>query len=237
MGGLFKTPPPDAPRTLRVLARLLGYPDAELRANLAAMSRVLHEEAALPQARLAELDALLAQIGRLDPLDAEADYVQLFDSGRRTSLHLFEHVHGDSRERGPAMIDLAQTYEKGGLYLAEGEMPDYLPVVLEFASTQPTREAAGFLGEIAHLINAIFNALEKRETRYASVMGALLDLAGESARPVQLPDEASIDEAWEEPAAFDGCHSSGQERPGEAKPVHIVRRPAGSDPQRSGASA
>jgi nitrate reductase delta subunit len=135
------------------------------------------------------------------------------------------------------MIDLAQTYEKGGLYLAEGEMPDYLPVVLEFASTQPTREAAGFLGEIAHLINAIFNALEKRETRYASVMGALLDLAGESARPVQLPDEASIDEAWEEPAAFDGCHSSGQERPGEAKPVHIVRRPAGSDPQRSGASA
>jgi nitrate reductase delta subunit len=237
MGGLFKTPPPDAPRTLRVLARLLGYPDAELRANLAAMSRVLHEEAVLPQARLAELDALLAQIGRLDPLDAEADYVQLFDSGRRTSLHLFEHVHGDSRERGPAMIDLAQTYEKGGLYLAEGEMPDYLPVVLEFASTQPTREAAGFLGEIAHLINAIFNALEKRETRYASVMGALLDLAGESARPVQLPDEASIDEAWEEPAAFDGCHSSGQERPGEAKPVHIVRRPAGSDPQRSGASA
>ena len=237
MGGLFKTPPPDAPRTLRVLARLLGYPDAELRANLAAMSRVLHEEAALPQARLAELDALLAQIGRLDPLDAEADYVQLFDSGRRTSLHLFEHVHGDSRERGPAMIDLAQTYEKGGLYLAEGEMPDYLPVVLEFASTQPTREAAGFLGEIAHLINAIFNALEKRETRYASVMGALLDLAGESARPVRLPDEASIDEAWEEPAAFDGCHSSGQERPGEAKPVHIVRRPAGSDPQRSGASA
>ena len=237
MGGLFKTPPPDAPRTLRVLARLLGYPDAELRANLAAMSRVLHEEAALPQARLAELDALLAQIGRLDPLDAEADYVQLFDSGRRTSLHLFEHVHGDSRDRGPAMIDLAQTYEKGGLYLAEGEMPDYLPVVLEFASTQPTREAAGFLGEIAHLINAIFNALEKRETRYASVMGALLDLAGESARPVQLPDEASIDEAWEEPAAFDGCHSSGQERPGEAKPVHIVRRPAGSDPQRSGASA
>jgi nitrate reductase delta subunit len=201
------------------------------------MSRVLHEEAVLPQARLAELDALLAQIGRLDPLDAEADYVQLFDSGRRTSLHLFEHVHGDSRERGPAMIDLAQTYEKGGLYLAEGEMPDYLPVVLEFASTQPTREAAGFLGEIAHLINAIFNALEKRETRYASVMGALLDLAGESARPVQLPDEASIDEAWEEPAAFDGCHSSGQERPGEAKPVHIVRRPAGSDPQRSGASA
>jgi nitrate reductase delta subunit len=237
MGGLFKTTPPAAPHTLRVLARLLGYPDAELRANLSAMSLALHDEAALPKARLAELDALLAQIGRLDPIDAEADYVQLFDSGRRTSLHLFEHVHGDSRERGPAMIDLAQTYEKGGLYLAEGEMPDHLPVVLEFASTQPPREAVGFLGEIAHLINVIFNALEKRESRYASVMGALLDLAGEPARPVQLAEEESIDETWEEPAAFDGCHSSGQESPAEAKPVHIVRRPAGSDPQRSGASA
>jgi nitrate reductase delta subunit len=233
---LFKSSPPAAPRTLRVLARLLGYPDAELRAHLSAMSQVLHEEAALPRARLAELDALLAHIGRLDALEAEADYVQLFDSGRRTALHLFEHVHGDSRERGPAMIDLAQTYEKGGLYLAEGEMPDHLPVVLEFASTQPPREAAGFLGEIAHLINVIFNALEKRESRYASVMGALLDLAGEPARPVQVPDEDPIDLSWEEPPAFDGCNSAGQERPGESKPVHIVRRSAGADPQRSGAS-
>jgi nitrate reductase delta subunit len=237
MGNLFKTSPPPATRTLRVLARLLGYPDAELRAHLSAMSQVLHDEAALPKERLAELDALLAQIGRADPLDAEADYVQLFDSGRRTALHLFEHVHGDSRERGPAMIDLAQTYEKGGLYLAEGEMPDHLPVVLEFASTQPPREAAGFLGEIAHLINVIFNALEKRESRYASVMGALLDLAGEPSRPVQIADEEPIDESWEEPAAFDGCSSTGQDRPGTAKPVHIVRRnAAGSEPQRSGAS-
>jgi len=230
-------PTPAAATSLRVLARLLGYPDAELRGHLDELRAALHAEAALGAARLAELDALIATLQRGEALAIEGSYVELFDRGRATSLHLFEHVHGDSRERGPAMIDLAQTYEKGGLYLAEGEMPDYLPVVLEFASTQPAREAAGFLGEIAHLINVIFNALEKRESRYASVMGALLDLAGEPARPVQLPDEESIDEAWEEPAAFDGCHSSGQERPGEAKPVHIVRRPAGSDPQRSGASA
>ncbi|MCK6423701.1 MAG: nitrate reductase molybdenum cofactor assembly chaperone [Burkholderiaceae bacterium] len=234
---LFKTSPPPAARTLRVLARLLGYPDAELRAHLPAMSQALHDEAALPKARLAELDALLAQIGRLDALDAEADYVQLFDSGRRTSLHLFEHVHGDSRERGPAMIDLAQTYEKGGLYLAEGEMPDYLPVVLEFASTQPPREATGFLGEIAHLINAIFNALEKRESRYASVMGALLDLAGEPARAVQIADEEPIDESWAEPVAFDGCGSAGQSAPDRPQPVHIVRRSAAPTSARPGASS
>ncbi|MCP2937330.1 nitrate reductase molybdenum cofactor assembly chaperone, partial [Salmonella enterica subsp. enterica serovar Typhimurium] len=84
--------------------------------------------------------------------DGEAAYVELFDRGRSTSLHLFEHVHGDSRDRGPAMIDLAQTYEKAGLYLAEGELPDYLPVVLEFVSTQPAREARAFLGEMTHIL-------------------------------------------------------------------------------------
>jgi nitrate reductase delta subunit len=219
--GLFKTTPKAAPRTLRALARLVGYPGAELRANLAALRDALHAEAALGASRLAELDALIAQLARNDPLDVEADYVQLFDSGRKTSLHLFEHVHGDSRDRGPAMIDLAQTYEKAGLYLAPGELPDYLPVVLEFASTQPAREAAGFLSEIAHLVNAIFAALEQRGSRYASVMGALLDLAGERARAVQLPDDEAFDASWNEPAAFDGCSGGGQSR--AEQPVRIVR--------------
>ncbi len=108
-----------------------------------------------------------------DPLDTEAAYVQLFDRGRATSLHLFEHVHGDSRDRGPAMIDLAQTYEQAGLYLAPGELPDYLPVVLEFVSTQPPREARAFLGEMTHIFNALFSALRERQSAYASVIGAL----------------------------------------------------------------
>jgi nitrate reductase delta subunit len=177
--GLFeKHAPRPMARTLRVLARLLGYPDADLRAHLPELRAALHAEQAVSAQRLAELDALVGTLARRDALDVEGDYVQLFDSGRRTALHLFEHVHGDSRDRGPAMIDLAQTYEKAGLYLAEGEMPDHLPVVLEFASTQPPREAAAFLGEIAHLVNTIFAALDQRQSRYASVMGALLDLAG-----------------------------------------------------------
>jgi nitrate reductase delta subunit len=78
--------------TLRVLARLLSYPDADLRQHLNVMRHALHDERALAPARLAELDALIASIDRQTDLDAEADYVQLFDSGRRTSLHLFEHV-------------------------------------------------------------------------------------------------------------------------------------------------
>ncbi len=216
--------PQDASRTLRALARLLGYPDPTLRSQLPALREVLHGDRVLSAPRLAELDALVDSLLRQDPLDAEADYVQLFDSGRTTALHLFEHVHGDSRERGPAMIDLAQTYEKAGLFLAEGQMPDYLPVMLEFTSTQPPREARAFLGEMAHLFNVIFNALQKRQSRYAGVPGALLELAGETPKAVQIAADEPIDETWAEPAAFDGCSAKGQVGPGQAQPVHLVRR-------------
>lgn len=237
--GLFRTAPRPMARTLRVLARLLAYPDAVLRAHLPLLRAALREEGALSASRLAEIEALLAQLARQDPLDAEADYVQLFDSGRRTALHLFEHVHGDSRERGPALIDLAQTYERAGLHLAPGQMPDHLPVALEFASTQPPREAASFLGEIAHLVNVIFAALEQRGSRYASVMGALLDLAGVPAQAVELPAEAPIDELWEEPAAFDGCSSAAAAAQGSRprKGVHVTRRRADASPAASSSTA
>ena len=223
----MKTPKPMS-LTLRVLARLLGYPDAELRAHLGELRDALRHEAALPPARLAEVEALLDRIAQQSAIDAEADYVQLFDSGRRTSLHLFEHVHGDSRDRGPAMIDLAQTFEKAGLYLAEGQMPDHLPVVLEFASTQPPREASAFLAEMVHILNVIFSALEQRRSRYASVLGALIELAGDKAAPVTLPDEVPLDEAWAEPVAFDGCSTAGQSRPDQPQPIRIQRRNHGA---------
>ncbi|HEU4646628.1 MAG TPA: nitrate reductase molybdenum cofactor assembly chaperone [Burkholderiales bacterium] len=219
--------------SLRVLARLLGYPDAEMRAHLPALREALRAERAVGATRLAELDALADALAGADALDAEAAYVQLFDRGRATSLHLFEHVHGDSRERGPAMIDLAQTYDQAGLYLAPGELPDYLPAVLEFASTLPPREARAFLGEMAHLFNALFSALRERHSAYASVLGALLELAGEKAQPVTLEPEEPLDASWSEPPAFDGCSPKGQSRPGQPQPIHILRK----DNSARGASA
>ena len=217
------TSPRPMSNSLRVLAALLGYPDSELRGHLAQMRELLRDERALSQARLAELDALMDTLRRADPLDAESDYVELFDRGRATSLHLFEHVHGDSRERGPAMIDLGQTYAAAGLMLAEGELPDYLPAVLEFVSTQPPREARAFLGEMAHIFNAIFGALQQRGSAYASVLGALLELAGEKAQPIKPVTDEPLDESWAEPVVFDGCSSKGQARPGQAQPIKIVR--------------
>ena len=210
--------------TLRVLAALLSYPDAGMRRHLAEMREILRGDSVLPAARRAELGALIESLAGAEPLEIEADYVELFDRGRGTSLHLFEHVHGDSRDRGPAMIDLAQTYEKAGLYLAPGELPDYLPAVLEFVSTQPPREAAAFLSEMAHIFTAIFSALRERASPYASVLGALLELAGEKAQAVALTAEPALDETWIEPPVFDGCSTRGQAKPGQPQPIHIVRK-------------
>jgi nitrate reductase delta subunit len=214
--------------TLRVLAALLAYPDAQLRGELAAqlaeITALLAEDGALSESRRGEIEALARWLAHGEPLEVEAEYVETFDRGRSTSLHLFEHVHGDSRDRGPAMIDLAQTYAAAGLMLKEGELPDYLPAVLEFASTQPPAEAKAFLGEISHLVNTIFSALLARRSRYAAVMGALLDMAGEQARAVELPAEPALDESWAEPPAFDGCASAGQARPGDSQPVRMVRK-------------
>ena len=219
---LFETIP-TANRTLRALARLLGYPDAETRANVDEMAAALDAEAALGTPRRAELQGLLQSIAHRPPLEVEAEYVELFDRGRSTSLHLFEHVHGDSRERGPAMVDLLRTYESAGLHLAPGELPDYLPVVLEFASTQPPREAHALLCEFVHLLNALFAALQRRRSAYASVIASLIELAGEKAEAVAIVADEPIDASWAEPPVFGGCSALGQTRPQQAQPIHFVR--------------
>ena len=186
----FDSAPPKMTHTLRALAWLLRYPDAELRALLPQLRDALRAEAALDSGRLAELDALVGQLAGTAPLRTEAEYVELFDRGRRTALHLFEHVHGDSRDRGPAMVDLAQTYERAGLHLAPGELPDYLPAVLEFASTQPPTQAREFLREIAHVVRAIFSALLERQSPYASVLGRGARPGGRARRTRRSSDRA-----------------------------------------------
>jgi nitrate reductase delta subunit len=211
--------------TLRVLARLLGYPDASVRTHLDEMRDALHREDALTVGRLGELDALIARLRDAPALDSEAAYVETFDRGRGTALHLFEHVHGDSRDRGPAMVDLVRTYEQAGLFLAPGELPDHLGVVLEFASTQPPDSAREFLREIAHILQVIFSALLRRQSPYASIVAAVLELAGERAEAVKLPDELPLDETWQEPPAFAGCSTAGQARPGQPQSVHVVKGP------------
>ena len=210
--------------TLRGLSLLLQYPDARRREVLPLVVEAIDEESALPASRRTEIRALAAELLRADAIEVESRYVELFDRGRSTSLHLFEHVHGDSRDRGPAMIDLIQHYEKAGLFLGDQELPDHLCVILEFASTQPPAAAREFLGEMAHILKAIFSALRQRESSYASLVAAVLELAGQKVEAVPFEADEDLDASWSEPEAFGGCSTQGQAAPGQPQPIQIVRR-------------
>src|SRR5690606_11489837 len=128
----------------------------------------------------------------------------LFDRSRSLSLHLFEHVHGESRDRGQAMIDLGQQYIDRGFIMEAGELPDFLPMFLEFVSCSPAKEAREWLGQPAQVLAALEQRLAERNSAYAAVFHALLALADARPDPAALAElreqaeEGSIDEEWED---------------------------------------
>lgn len=207
--------PAEMKLTLRALAALLGYPSADLKAHIGDVRDALGDEGALPSAAIAALEPLLSQIESAELLDLQSDYSELFDRSRSLSLHLFEHVHGDSRERGQAMIDLGEQYIEAGFYLDSTELPDFIPVFLEFASCLKPDEAREILAQPAHVFAALAERLGKRETPYAGILRALVTLAGgkpdmDALNEIQErePDEdpARIDEEWEEaPVTFNSA--------------------------------
>lgn len=198
--------------TLRALAALLGYPTAELQAHAAEIASAIAAEGALGRADLDRLRPLLETLGHDDLLDLQSAYSELFDRSRSLSLHLFEHVHGDGRERGQAMIDLGEQYLSAGFYLEANELPDFAPVFLEFASCMELAEAREMLAQPAHVFAALAERLGKRGSAYATIFHALVALAGvrpdagavagvDAHTPKQDPVE--IDEEWEEaPVSF-----------------------------------
>lgn len=191
--------------TLRALGALLAYPDEELRAALPEIGGILHAARGIDGARRSELVALAAELGQGDLLDVQACYVELFDRGRSTSLNLFEHVHGDGRERGSAMLELRERYARVGLEQSNHELPDHLPVLLEYLSCCEPAETPALLGECAHVLRKLGNTLAKRGSRYAAVPAALLDLAGEEGLDPQapVPPPEDLDKSWEERPAFE----------------------------------
>lgn len=207
--------------TLRALAVLLGYPSAELQAHVGEIRAALESEAALRGAAGKALEPLLASLEQEELLDLQSAYSELFDRSRSLSLHLFEHVHGDGRERGQAMIDLGQQYLQSGFYLEGTELPDFVPVFLEFVSCLPGAEARETLGQPAHVYAALAERLARRGSSYAGIFEALLALCGvrPDAEAVAQIDEntpavdpPTIDEEWEEaPVTFNttGAHEMG----------------------------
>jgi nitrate reductase delta subunit len=193
--------------TLRALGALITYPNPELRAAFPEIGAVLAGARLLPRAERERLAALIAQMRASDGIDLEARYVELFDRGRATSLHLFEHVHGESRDRGTAMVELKQIYAAAGYRLATSELPDYLPVVLEYLSCRTLTEARAMLGDCAHVLREIGEALVQRGSGYAAVFAALLAVAQQQALDWSkageaAPSEPPVDEDWAETPAF-----------------------------------
>ncbi|HEX2941976.1 MAG TPA: nitrate reductase molybdenum cofactor assembly chaperone [Rhodopila sp.] len=205
-------------RTYRALGALLSYPTEALQAAAQEIGDTLALEALLPSHRRAALAGFLRNLASADIYDLQARYVDLFDRGRAVSLHLFEHVHGESRDRGQAMADLMTLYASHGLDMTAGELPDFLPLFLEFLSLVPVTEAQALLAEPAAILRALADRLAKRDAGYAAVMEAIADLAqapdvGASDIPDEDPNDlAALDAAWEEAAvrfgpgeAMDGC--------------------------------
>lgn len=191
----------------KALSALLSYPTADLRGALPEIAAVIADSPLIAPRERSELFALIDEIGEKDLLAAEECYVDLFDRGRALSLHLFEHLHGDGRERGEAMVELKQLYAAAGFELAARELPDYLPVVLEYLSHRDIAEARDMLADCAHILTAIGRSLLARRSRYAATVQALLVMAGEqpidSAKipPVRERTEA-LDHDWAEQPAF-----------------------------------
>ncbi|MCB2128294.1 MAG: nitrate reductase molybdenum cofactor assembly chaperone [Rhodobacteraceae bacterium] len=176
---------------LKSLSVLMSYPGPAMRAALPEVRAIVAHQPAL----LALTDELIA----MDPFDAEERYVGLFDRSRQLSLNLFEHIHGESRDRGSAMVDLIETYRAAGFDPVTSELPDHLPVLLEFLASRPAAEVKEVLAGAAHVLGALAERLTRRDSAYAAVPAFLLRLAG--AEGGTLPDE--VDENPDDLAALD----------------------------------
>ncbi len=196
-------------KTLKVLSALLTYPSEELIAATGELALALDREKLLPAKERAALQGLLDDLASGDLIEAQERFILLFDRTRSLSLHLFEHVHGESRDRGQAMVDLIRLYEEGGFTPTTKELPDFLPLFVEYAATRAPAEAIELIGQPAHVFAALRERLVKRTSPYAAVFAGLLALAKAKpdketlarllAEPDPEPDDlAALDAAWEE---------------------------------------
>ena len=220
--------------TLRVLARLMAYPEQALLDAMPGLIGVLRREAWFSGALTDGLATFMRGLAVRPITEVQEEYVTLFDRGRALSLHLFEHVHGESRDCGQAMVDLLEMYRAGGLELDARELPDYLPLMLEYLSTRPREEANALLGDAMGVIVLLGARLKERESDYALLFAALEAAVGSPAEAEALkrqaategPDETieKMDEIWqEEQVTFmgnkDPSGSCGEGRPLPRDPI------------------
>jgi nitrate reductase delta subunit len=233
-------------KTFKVFSALLSYPTAELQAAAGELRAALDGDVVVPPALRNHLDLLINEIADGDLYDLQERYVLLFDRTRSLSLHLFEHVHGEGRDRGQAMVDLQNLYAQHDLDVGTSELPDFLPLFLEFLSTRPRAEAYDLLGQPAHILSALAERLRKRKSAYEAVFRALVALAaikpqGDAvAALLEEPDPdatdlAALDAEWEEEAVRFGPTAGNDCKDGLIARVRAGRRPAPGMPQAAAA--
>jgi nitrate reductase delta subunit len=230
---------------LKVISLLLDYPTEQLVAGRDELDQAIASAREISPAQRSALIELLELICDNDLMDGQEHYSALFGRGRSLSLLLFEHVHGESRDRGQAMVDMLAQYEEAGFAIGVKELPDYIPLYLEYLSTREDLEAREGLADVAHLLALLAARLEERESAYASCFRALLQIAGSEPHEAlaevreqvagEVRDDSleALDKLWEE-EAVDFLNAEQQERcpsmpgaPGKAReevpvPVHWV---------------
>lgn len=232
-------------KTLKVLSLLLDYPTKDLREAVPDLRQALDEEALLPKSARRSIEALLEELTSLDIYELQERYVLLFDRTKSQSLHLFEHVHGEGRDRGQAMVDLLGLYDETGYELTTKQLPDYLPAFLEFLSMLPMKDAIEHLGRPAHIYKALSKRLDEKCKSYADVLKAVETLSGTT------PDEATvqgilsapeddpndleaIDAVWEEAAVVFGPQSAPDQDAGCPVAGDMLARMMDPEPGKAG---
>ena len=169
-------------RTLKALSALLTYPDAELQAAAPDVADALRAEGLLDAAQIAALEPLLGELAQNDLFDLQERFVLLFDRSRTLSLNLFEHVHGESRERGGAMVDLLETYRAGGFEPIGAGAARPSADAARIPRHPSAAEARDMLADAVHIFVALAERLERRGgSPYAPVFRALEALAASPA--------------------------------------------------------
>ncbi len=210
--------------TFKALGVMLWYPTAQWLSGINELYDLVAQEKLIHGEDLVKLHAFTTQLAEMDILEAQESYVDTFDRIRSLALHLFEHVHGDSRDRGQAMVDLTTVYQEHGFALSKGELPDYLPAFLEFLTYLPKADAFEMLADTGHILVSLGKRLDERESPYLAVFNGLIRLAGRVPEPAirktgaVFPSFEMLDKDWEdkpidfmgaeEPKTDGGCSSS-----------------------------
>jgi nitrate reductase molybdenum cofactor assembly chaperone NarJ/NarW len=222
-------------RTLKILSLLLSYPEAETLDALDDMAAVIEQENLLQEDHKKSVLALIDSYRGVDLLDSQEDYVALFDRGRFLSLHIFEHVHGESRDRGQAMVNLLQMYESHGFEMSTHELPDYIPLFLEFLSQQEQAEAVQLLHDAMPVLSLLGARLTERGSGFSAIFDALSGFAGEPEALAEIRQQAAtegedetlvnMDEIWEEEAvSFMGAGDACKSQTPAVSPITITPR-------------